>query len=384
MGIRCVASMILLSFAVLSCKREQATEPGVDERIVASFSSQDNRLLVGACYYPWYRKGAHWGGDNLRYNLDPPQPPQLGKYDCMDQAVITQHVQWSAQAGVDFWISSWWGPGEATDDVILNGHLQNPEFLKRLGYCVLYEPTQGKPIIVNDSYISKFVSDLTYLIRNHFKSSNYLKIDNKPVLYIYLTRTMQGNYQGLFASADSLLQSSGYNGLYVVGDEAYWRQFSEARLQYIEAVTAYNPHISESWVTNASSFITRCNSEVYVPWMDIVNKAQKSFWVCVIPGFNDLGVRPAEYHPVIPRGSAATFSEFLRSVKAVLKRQTLPLKFLVVTSWNEWHEDTQIEPTVVLSEPTQKPADLTRGNWYYGYGAQYLDTLAVFKREFNN
>jgi hypothetical protein len=118
--------------------------------------------------------------------------------------------------------------------------------------------------------------------------------------------------------------------------------------------------------------------------MDIVNKTQKSFWVSVIPGFNDLGVRPAQNHPVIPRGSATTFSEFLRSVKPLLKRQSLPLKVLVVTSWNEWHEDTQIEPTIFISDPTQKPAELTRGNWYYGYGTQYLDTLAAFKQQFNN
>ena len=67
----------------------------------------------------------------------------------------------------------------------------------------------------------------------------------------------------------------------------------------------------------------------------------------------------------------------------ILKKQTIPLKVLVVTSWNEWHEDTQIEPTTDIPTPTQLPTTLTRGNWYYGYGTQHLDTLNIFKQSFN-
>jgi hypothetical protein len=51
----------------------------------------------------------------------------------------------------------------------------------------------------------------------------------------------------------------------------------------------------------------------------------------------------------------------------------------LITSWNEWHEDTQIEPVVVAS-PTRKDnsssgTDYTAGLEYEGYGLKYLDII---------
>ncbi len=46
---------------------------------------------------------------------------------------------------------------------------------------------------------------------------------------------------------------------------------------------------------------------------------------------------------------------------------------LLVNSFNEWHEDTQIEP--VVGEPTNLPLNLTNGLQYEGYGELYLNIL---------
>jgi hypothetical protein len=52
--------------------------------------------------------------------------------------------------------------------------------------------------------------------------------------------------------------------------------------------------------------------------------------------------------------------------------------FLVVTSFNEWHEDTQIEPTV--GALATRPFNYTLGLEYEGYGTRYLDILAEMTR----
>ena len=55
------------------------------------------------------------------------------------------------------------------------------------------------------------------------------------------------------------------------------------------------------------------------------------------------------------------------------------LSLLAVTSWNEWNEDTQIEPTALGSQLTTGPFELTQGYAYQPYGFSLLELLRRFK-----
>ena len=182
-NVRRALNLIVFGLAIATlCSKKGSSPTNVESdtptpSFSASYTTSTDSLLIAACYYPWYRSNSHWGGTNLRDNLQPPQSPQLGNYDCMEQSLISQHVSWSKQAGIDFWISSWWGPGSAEDDVIRDGHLTDKDFRSRMGYCILYEPTQGNPINVSDAYIAKFLNDLRYLDTTQSKQSNYLKME---------------------------------------------------------------------------------------------------------------------------------------------------------------------------------------------------------------
>ena len=80
---------------------------------------------VGVHYYPWYYNDFH-GGQYLREHLKPKQLPELGEYNDRDEAVINQHIEWSHDAGIDFWSASWWGAG-SREDVTLIERKQNGE-----------------------------------------------------------------------------------------------------------------------------------------------------------------------------------------------------------------------------------------------------------------
>lgn len=373
---------LLFLFILVVCKKNPTSlnseSPGSD--FMASYSNQDARLLVGASYYPWYTEGKHWSATYLRAKLEKPQLPVLGEYDCAKQSVISQHVIWSVDAGIDFWINSWWGPGSSTDRIITDAQQTNSDFRQKMGYCLLYETT-GRlgniPISINAQTIQTFKADLEYICEKHFSKPNYLKIDNKPVLYLYLTRTLDGNYAEFFSQADSLLVQKGYKGLYAVGDEVYWNRQNAEHAKYMDALTCYNPHVSQTWVRDADQFAESCERDLYRPWMGTANSLDIPLWVCIIPGFNDLGVRLEAQHPVIPRNNGELFSKLLKKAKALLAMQRVPLKVLVVTSWNEWHEDTQIEP-IAFADPVRKPIEYTTGVWYEGYENTYLDLLKDF------
>jgi hypothetical protein len=103
----------------------------------------------------------------------------------------------------------------------------------------------------------------------------------------------------------------------------------------------------------------------------------------ISPGFNDSAVRSG--HPAAPRyltdvPGAAEGSLF----SAELNQAVLPNldpgagNMLMVSTFNEWHEDTQIEPTI-LAGPTSADDSgfgaFTQGYAYSGYGNLYLDQL---------
>jgi glycoprotein endo-alpha-1,2-mannosidase len=98
------------------------------------------------------------------------------------------------------------------------------------------------------------------------------------------------------------------------------------------------------------------------------------------PGYNDRGVRPESDHPPLSRKLSAD-SEEGSSFKYQLTK-ALPLvdpmanNLILINSFNEWHEDTQLEPAV--GSAASLPVHLTGGLQYNGYGDLYLNILREY------
>ena len=102
-----------------------------------------------------------------------------------------------------------------------------------------------------------------------------------------------------------------------------------------------------------------------------------------LPGYNDRAVRPAAGHYVIPRawapgaGEGSFLAEWLERFTLPLVDARLPM--LLVTSWNEWSEDTAIEPAAPASathlDGSPSGVAYTQGFRYEGFGTRYLEVL---------
>ena len=333
---------------------------------------------VGAYYYPWYFNDFH-GGNYLRKHLVPPQEPVLGEYNERSEDVIKQHLTWSRYAGINFWVTSWWGPGSREDTAILNNILQHPD-LGDFKIAVFYE-TEGRTKSFTD--YSSLGADITYLAEHYFKHPNYLKIVGKPVLFIYLTRVLssRGTLKKSLEAIRNAAATANYS-LYIVGDQVFGTPPNEpGDMTMLDAVTNYDVYGS----MGAAGYATRTKVDSYyasqASWKQLAENVGVAFIPGVTPGFNDRAVRSG--HDPLSRKleSDQEFGSLFRAMfqKARNLTDSKLGKMIMVTSWNEWHEDTQIEP--VKPAPAANLDDSKTGDAYTGklsyegYGQRYLKIL---------
>lgn len=298
----------------------------------------EDNMLIGAFYYPWYDKNRHWleGYKGT---------PILGEYSSEDQSVISKHIDWASEYGIDFFLMSWWGPN-SWEDITLRNHFLKSEDITYIKFAILYESygrlkanENGKINFDDPDNKLRLIEDFKYLSKTYFNHEQYLKIDNKPVVFIYLTRVFDGDYKSAITELRAEIRKEGYE-LYLIGDQVYWQsphEESEKELmKQFNAITAYNMHASVSDIN--INFVEKVSNK-YKEWFETADGLGVDFIPNVMPGFDDTAVRPEAKHPVISRDTSH-FKYFCEEARKYLSDKNI----ILITSWNEWHEYTQIEP----------------------------------------
>lgn len=342
---------------------------------------------VGVYYYPWYDQpdSDHWKEGFLREELSPSALPVLGKYRSEDANVIRQHLAWSEQYGIDHWICSWWALG-SIEDRVLRLHILPALQGSPTKFCIYYEATgllgmnEKEEIVFDSETIKKFESHIEYLFKYYFNHPNYQRIDGKPVLHLYTSRCFAGRFAEGIAVARQVARRHN-QGLYLIGDEIFWGPPNPDRIRLMDAITAYCMHgpIDFKGYPEESQLLMHLSIK-FDEYSAIAKKHGVAVAPSIFPGYNNLVIRRDNY--AIPRKfsreekAGSTFSKMADWSEKYIDPK---LNTVYVTSFNEWHEDTQIEP-VPLSPPTNidstgKPG-LTDGYYYEGYGMQYLEMVA--------
>ncbi|MGA7671618.1 MAG: DNRLRE domain-containing protein [Nitrolancea sp.] len=128
-----------------------------------------------AFYYPWFPSAWNQQGFNPFTRYD----PTLDYYDSGDQSVIDQHVAWMQQAGLQAAIASWWGIGTPTD---INFHKILQSDNNGFKWAIYHEQEGIRDLTQDD-----IRADLAYLRDTAFADPDYLRIDGKPVVFVYNT-----------------------------------------------------------------------------------------------------------------------------------------------------------------------------------------------------
>ena len=339
---------------------------------------------LGAYYYPWYTGSSFHGGNppgstTLRYHLNPRQRPALGWYDQNDESVISRHYKWAQYAGIDFFVCSYWGKGKRADKVIRKYMFDNPD-RGDIKLCVFLEPSIT-PRNKNATFKS-ITAEVEYLCDNYFKHPGYFRIDGKPVVFIYVTRALSdADLKMCLDAVRTAAVNKGTGEVYIVGDEVWGAPEASVdgpRVGWMDAVTNYDVYGNlgrERFVTDAKLDTWKARNS---GWKSLTDSLGKDFIPAISPGYNDRGVRLVSDHPACSRKLNDETNKFGSLFSGMIDRLETDVDIVMVNSWNEWHEDTQIEPAIA-AKPTSSDDTgentLTQGLEYNGYGTLYLDIL---------
>ncbi len=329
----------------------------------------------------------------------------LGKYSSTDQRVAEQHIAWASAHGIDFFALDWWPSRRNSDDVIDRGYL-SARNRGDVGFCIFYEAwalnfvDESGVTVMDEEANRTLANDLVHLARKYFNKPGYLKLGGRPVVVLYLTRTMVGDVGLAIRSARERLKAEGHD-VFLVADEIHWKVVPEnapivgtfekteqpqphraALFDAITPYTVYDPaNTHHAGYANATTLVRDVN-DLYERYRKATS-GRVPVIPSVVPGYNDRGTRLGEDHFVLPRRwqseatSSSLLGELLDRIGYPNVDNRAPLLF--VTSWNEWNEDTAVEPLVpapATSQDAQLPAgDHTMGYQYDGDGFAALEAI---------
>jgi hypothetical protein len=318
--------------------------------------------IVIAHYASWYvgQDGGwfNWvGGKKIR----PAYTPLLGFYDVRQPATLSQHIAWANAYGVDAFMITW--DGNPTETFPLsNEHtvklfLDNPDF-KKIKFFFVYGVNTAlrkkgevvdSPVDIDDeARVAKFIADMKFAAAKYFNQPNHLKVQAKPVLYVWATGWLRGDIKKALARVRTAVKSQCWIDLFIIADEIGWGATPVlSRTIAWDAVMPYimlkpqNPLRNYKLEDSISEIVSQ-----YHFWTNVCADLGIGFVPEVLPGENARGA-PWLYDahgkltvPVIIRSPAA-FKKIIQSVKPLIDPD---LRLFFITSWNEWNEGTNIEP----------------------------------------
>lgn len=363
---------------------------GTGKEGLAGATAAGRRIVLedyttGVYYYPWYipEENHHpWPEQYIRFFLNPAQPPLLGHYSVKNPETVKKHINWMTASGIDFVVSSWWGPSSFEDLALKNNLLAELE-KSSLKFCVYYESAilgfGPSGIDISGNKENDLLGHFNYLEQTYFKSPAYLRIDNKPVVFLYLAGIYSGNYLQAFQKVRSAMAAKGVS-LFLIGDVDVWNQTDSLRLSFLDGISPYVT-LGKTGYPVETNFLADVSLAHFNKQQEL-NKYNKLYIPNITPGFNNICVPcksgfnwPRQISSIAPAESTLEYA-----IKAARPFIDPVKKMILITSWNEWHEDTQIEPTITTPatslDNSPDGRGYTRGYSYAGFGFKPLNLVA--------
>jgi len=315
-------------------------------------------MLVGAHHCPlWESDRPNMWRNVLKH---PERTPALGFYSQENPEVADWETKWAAEHGISFFIYCWYrtsqgGAVQTQFGSVIHDALFKSKFADKMRFTIMWEnQARGTAGVADERDL--FTNLLPYWMENYFQHPSYLKVDNKPVLFIYRPEFLVqdlGSVENVARAFEQLRQTcrdAGFDGLYLLGeyrgmDPKHLTLMKNLGLDYTFAYCWYvhaNP-TPERAIRTQMDYIRKTQELNILPQVVTVSQA----W----SGWADEGtiwkIPPPDYERLLRQAKDFT---------ATLPKHQLGSRMLLLDNWNEWGEGHYIAP-------------------YREYGFGYLDAV---------
>lgn len=187
-----------------------------------------------------------------------------------------------------------------------------------------------------------------------FMDKRYVKIDNKPVFFIYNTSAITNAYDRIKYLNERLIEE-GFSGLYVVENiNQFNRKPSVSLSQAVfEDEPSYCCRYKISILNKAKRFLCKkfkiTDYQNYDELWNLIIKKRETYdgRRIFLGGFPcwDNSPRKGKNSRIIKGSTPEKFNEYLKKLKEAEKKRRDSSGILVINAWNEWGEGAILEPT---------------------------------------
>lgn len=324
--------------------------------------------LLSAALHAQYRIGVHyfpgWKDNQLgaaypipwdKIKPYPEREPALGWYAEGDVNVMSKHLEWMGQNGIDYVVFNWfWGrDNKPVLTHALNAYLQAPD-KKGVQLAIMWAN--------HTTYIfskQQFEAMFRFWAQRYMFREDYLKVDGKPVVFIFSADVLNKNAAAigmksasLIAMADGIFKEAGLAGVQFIGGAGGAQPgFNYTAAAGYAGFSAYNFHGAAlkrfAGGRQMSHSYTELDEGYRDHWNWFLTKADGLYVLPMTSGWDKRpwgGSKDAAHDNSM--GTPAQFEAHLREAKRVMDANPDKTKRVgVICCWNEFGEGSYIEPT---------------------------------------
>jgi hypothetical protein len=278
--------------------------------------------MVLAQYYPWYSRDT-WSDPQLA-----DQPLHLYSSDA--PADIDAQARQAQSAGIDAFVVSWQGRSNESNDRRMRMVLDASR-AANMRACLYVETfivnrTNDSSLPTDPDVMVEWLEDAVDLYASH---PAYLRVEGRPVILVYAASRLP---ESAWRDALARVRASGRNPI-VVGD------FYHSRL--INVLEGEYQYLNVTLSSDALLELDRTESLRVRTFNLLRPDDRRRIWVAsVSPGVDDRRLAARASHLFVDRVDGAVYENQWNAAI------TTAADWVVITTWNEWWENTEIEPGV--------------------------------------